>query len=196
MQYITRSSSSVQQPRSKQKIILIVTVLLVILGVASLLWAKSSNKAKINQTGATQQSLIPVTDKTYNGKYVSFTYKGIYKEKSHLLKDPGVEQTLLKANTSYDKTLAIEVQPMPANGMAADSGYLYRQMHPELYRQQSIPVAGSSSVEWIKQDGTEETLYIPHGQSYAVLSLSLSGTNNIAGLDNEVASVVQSFEWK
>ena len=195
MQYGVRQSRS--QPRSHRKWWIAASIVIVagIVTALFMVWALSGNSAKITQS-VTSPHLTPVAYKTYNGKYISLQYMNIYQQKTASTEGPGLEQTLLRADTSYEKTLAIGVQPMLEGGISADSGYQYRQQHPDLYQSQQITVAGAPATEWLKNDGTEQTVYIGHGTKYAVISFSLDRTNDTAGLPAEVTALLQSFSWK
>ena len=195
MQYVVRQSQP--KPKSRRKwliLAIIIAAIAVVVGIF-IFWARSSDTGKINQAETAPQS-APVTYKTYNGKYVTLQYKSIYQQKTKSTEGTNFEQSLLRANTSYEKTLAIEVQPIPLGGTTADSGYLYRQQHPELYQSQQVTVAGATATKWVKTDGTEQTIYIPHGNQYAVISFNLDRTNDTAGLADEVTALLQSFIWK
>jgi hypothetical protein len=187
-------ANSQRSPRRKY-VWLGVVGLILLLALAFYLWSSSSNQGNIsNASNGKPAAAVP--DKTFVSQYVTFIYKGTYQQKSRLVK-PGVEQTLLKANTSFDKTLAIEIQPLPSSGgLAADSGYSYRQLHPELYQSQPITLDGAAATEWIKNDGKEQTIYQTHGGEYVVISFSLSSTNDIGSLPAEVSAMLQTFHWK
>lgn len=194
MQYATRPLKPTSKRRRDWKLWTGVSIVLVIGLVVFSIWAFSGNQAKI-----TPSDSVPRTNQaayqSYKSNYLSLTYKGIYQQKSRVVQD-GVEQTLLRADTTYEKTLAIEVQPLPPSGVSADSGYNYRQSHPDLYQAQQIIVAGAPATKWIKNDGTEQTIYLSHDDHYAVLSFSLARTNDTSGLPDEVAAVLRSFHWK
>lgn len=195
MEYYNAPQSAKPKRRRKWLIWLIILIALVVLIAIAVLWATSTQKATITQSGASSSPRAPGF-KTYQSQYISLQYSDSYKQKSHLVQNPGVEQTLLRANTSYEKTLAIEVQPLPTGGIAGDSGFQYRQMHPELYDVQQTTLGGGPATQWSKKDGTEITIYSSHGAQYVVLSFSIANTNDTHGLSDEVAAVMQSFFWK
>jgi hypothetical protein len=195
MSYSSYQPSTVQRSPRRKYIWLAAAGFILLLVLAFFLWSSSDNKANIsNQSSGKTAAAVP--DKTFNSQYVTFIYKGTYLQKSRTTQ-PGVEQTLLKASTTFDKTLAVEIQPLPSSGgLGADSGYSYRQLHPELYTSQQITLDGAPATEWVKNDGKERTIYQVHGSSYVVISFSLSSTNDIAGLPAEVSAMLQSFHWK
>jgi hypothetical protein len=196
MSYSLNSQHSQRTPRRKGRLLLIVGLVLIAVIVTGIVWANSGNKATINNPNNVAPVVRAAAFKPYVGKYVSFQYQDIYQEKARDNSLPGVEQILLRANTSYEKTIAIEVQPLPQNGVAADTGYNYRQLHPELYLDQHITVAGSQATEWVKKDGAERTIYVLHGNQYAVISLSVDRTNDTSHLQDEETALLQSFHWK
>jgi hypothetical protein len=156
----------------------------------------SSNKAAITSSESGTGKTATVGNKIYDGKYVTFTYQGGYTVNLLPSHQPGVELAMLRDDTTYEKNLAVSVQPMPSGGITADSGYNYRATHLNLYSSQQVTVDGSTSTEWVKNDGTEQTIYIPHGNSYAVLAFSITESNDGSALPAEVTALLQSFRWK
>jgi hypothetical protein len=192
--YNTRTAPR-KSPRRRR--IILVCIVFAVLAIIGLLagWSFSTNKAAISST-STNSGAKTIAYKTYNGKFVTFRYSGGYSLKLLPSLKSDVEEATFTADTSYVKELAITVAPLPTGGLAADTGYYFRQTHPDLYYSQALRVAGSAATEWIRYDGTEQTIYIPNGNRYAVLAFSIAQTNDTSGLPSEVSALLQTFQWK
>lgn len=182
-----------KKPRRKLYIWVAILALLIIIVAGFFFW-DSSNKATISTNSITPAK--PLTDQTFNGHYITFVYHGGYDLKSHQLTS-GTETAMLKDDTTYEKLLSVRVEPNGGDKLSiSDSGYYLRQSRKDLYHSQQITVAGGSATEFIKNDGSEISVYIPVGSKYADLAFSISGTNDYSGLSDEVSALLQTFHWK
>lgn len=171
-----------------------IVLLLIILALGFHFW-DSSNKGAISPI--TAKTSKPLTAQTFDGHYVSFVYHGGYAVQSHQMASDSSETATLKDDTSYEKLLTVRVEPSGGDKLSqSDSSFFIRQSHPELYHSQQISVAGGPATEFIKNDGTEISIYIPVGPKYADLAFSISGSNDTSGLPDEVAALLQTFKWK
>jgi hypothetical protein len=133
-------------------------------------------------------------DKKLNGKYMSFQYSGKYSATDQGAKDNDLERYTLNADTHYDKRLLASVANLPDGKLEADGGYILRQKSTDLYKNRKFAVKGSSVDIWVKNDNTEQTAMIPHGNKVAVISLVTANPGD--DLTGEMNALLKTFEWK
>lgn len=155
-------------------------------------WAISPSVGDITRSTYRQTQGYPL--KTFSSKYVSFKYYGYYEARKLPPSGQDPEDYMLTANTDYDKRLAEEVSPMPSGGMANFSDYTYRRVTPQLYTGRSITVDGQAASEWIKNDGSEVTVFIPEKDYVVTLAFTTDSAED--QLQPEVSALLQTFQWK
>jgi hypothetical protein len=101
---------------------------------------------------------------------------------------------MLSADTTYEKRLSVAVSKLPNGSLDTDSAYNYRKTVPNLYTNQNITVDGSVSSEWVKNDGSEITIFIPKGDIVAMFSFSTD--SNADNLQPEANNLLKSFHWQ
>jgi hypothetical protein len=181
----------VAQARNRKRYLWMVGVVLIIGGLL-FWWAASGNQATIS-AGSAAQKATPVGAKQFDGKYMTFSYSGEYVIKPLQAQPPDLELYMLSADTQYSKQLAVSVT---TGSITQDTAYLLRQSQPNVYASHQQVVDGVSATVWVKKDGSEQTIFIPHGNIFALLSFSIAGTNADGQLTPEVNSLLASFQWK
>ena len=185
-----------QRPKSNRRRIItlaVVVVVVTILAAVGIFWSMSGNQATIN-TPPAKKAATPVTDQLYNGKYVEFSYKGVY----HVSKPKNIgddlEVATFTADTDYDKSLAVEVSPLPDSKLENNSGYNYRKNTPNTYTSRTLAVDGGTAVVYTKGQ-SEQTAFIQYGNKIVVLSFTTT-PGNFDNLQPEVDALLQTFHWK
>lgn len=169
-----------------------VTLLLVVVG-SGIMWASSSNQGKIVAFSPKNPVYIPA-NKDFTSAYMTFTYDGNYKPHQLPATDNDLENTILSADKNYDKRLAVSVSKLSGGQLNSNSAYNLRASQTDAYSSHQVTVSGGAATVWTKNDGSEQTAFIPYGDKIAVLSFSTSGT--AGNLSPEVVAVLASFRWK
>jgi hypothetical protein len=169
----------------------IVVVIAVIVGL--IIWARTPTLGRILSPPPLKG---PTTyyDKKLDGRYMSFQYSGKYSASDQGAKDNDLERYALNADTHYDKRLLASVANLPDGKLESDGGYILRQKSTELYKNRKFVVSGNSIDVWVKNDNTEQTAMIPHGNKVAVISFVT--TNPGDDLTGEMNALLKTFEWK
>jgi hypothetical protein len=177
----------------KQKKLIIGSVLglfiIIIAGLAA--WGLRSNNGTVTPVNTASSQPLP-TYTTLNDSYIHFQYLSAYTIKSLPAQTPDLDLYTLSANTIYPKELAVLVQ---ASNYHLMSGYILRASLPNTYHNSTIQVDGQSSIIWYKDDGSEETVFIPHGTLTAVLSFSIPAGEGGTTLSQEVSTLLSTFHW-
>lgn len=182
--------------RSKRKLYVsgaIATFLLVVAVGSGILWASSSNQGQISAPSPKNPVYAPA-NKDFNGAYMSFTYAGNYQAHQLPATDNDLENVMLSANPNYDKRLAVSVSKLSGGQLDTNSAYILRASQTAVYSSQKVPVTDGIATIWTKNDGLEQTVFIPHGDKVAVLSFSIGG--RVDNLTPEVTDLLASFRWK
>lgn len=105
-----------------------------------------------------------------------------------------LETYMFSMDTGYTKQLAVEVAELPGGNLDNDSAYNYRKSAPELYSAETITVDGQEASEWVKNDGSEITVFIPKGGIVATLAFTTGDPTD--HLQPEVSTLLKTFSWK
>jgi hypothetical protein len=168
-------------------------VVLVIAVIAIAVWGKTPRLGIIKNPSVTNS---PTTyyDKKLNGTYISFQYSGKYMEKNDGPKDNYLERYTLSADTHYDKRIQASVIDLPDGKLESNGDYLYRMKSGSVYTARKIEIHGTVVNVWVKNDGTEQTAFITHGNKAASISfVTASGNDNVTG---EMDALLETLQWK
>lgn len=177
----------------KKQYVAIPVVVLVVAVAGVIAWSSAGNKGQISDTRAsTPVRLAAYQD--YNGSYMSFRYASKYQVQKLPAADNNLELATLTANTVFEKKLAVSVAKAEDGTLNANSAYILRKSHPELYSAQTLTVDGAPATAYTKNDGLEETIFIPRGNKVAMFSFSTAGT--VDNLSAEANELLASFTWK
>ncbi len=156
-------------------------------------WAMTTNRGtvltppdRVVKHGPASQQL--------DGIYISFAYNGIYELKKQPSTPNDVEMYYLTANTNYEKHLAVDVSRLPGGSLDNYVSYTARDSRKDVYTKQDITVDGGPATEFVKNDTTERTVFVPHGDK--VLTLSFVSASVLDDSQSEVNSLLSSFHWK
>lgn len=178
--------------RSKwKKFAISLAILLVIVGVFYL-WSNSSNKGDV-YLAPQQSNHTSTTTKQFSDTYLSFTYSSEYDQKKLTAGGPIIESYILSADTTYTKQISVEIV---SPNLSANPDYTSRASQPNLYTAQKITVAGSPATMYVKDDASERTIFIPHGNVAVMLSFSIEASNATGALADESQAALNSLAWK
>lgn len=140
------------------------------------------------------QLTTPHTSNTLDGTYISFEYNGKYTAREDVPRNENIEMYTLYADTRYDKRILASVATLPDGRLETYAAYIYRQKATNVYASRKVQVAGSTVDVWTKNDGTEQTAFIPHNDKVAVISFVTTNTSD--QLTGEMDSLLKTFQWK
>lgn len=156
-------------------------------------WSLSRNEGQINDTAVAAQTRLPPY-LSYDGTYITFRYASKYQVEKLPVADKNLELATLTANTVFGKKLAVSVAKTEDGTLDTNSAYILRKSHQDLYSVRSIKIDGGQAAAYTKNDGLEETVFIPRGDKVAMFSFSTTGT--VDDLKAESETVLESFQWK
>lgn len=154
-------------------------------------WALSINRGTVTPTP--DRSADTPTIKHLAGSYLSFNYSSIYSVDPAHLGTNELEAYNLTTATSYEKHVAIAVTRLTVP-LDQDTDYSSRKTHPELYTQQSLITPAGTAVEFIRQDGTERTVFLTHGTMVA--SLAFVSMSKLDDVQSEITTMLDTVQWE
>jgi hypothetical protein len=160
-----------------------------------IVWATSPHQGKVAPSTApetNEQALAP--DKTLDSAYMTFQYSGKYLMKNEGPANNDLEVYRLNADTHYDKQIIASVSNLPDGQLGSYGNYIYRKIHTDLYGVRKERVAGTEVEVWVKNDGTEQTVMIPHGNVVATITFATASSSD--QLTREVDALLSTFRWK
>lgn len=169
---------------------LAIPLLVVTLVIAAVVMAihnlNSPAQGSINQTPlATADKTNPYAQPgNYKGKYISFSYPARYKKVPSKLTGSYLEVADYHSTDDSSKQISIGVY---RGDFSSDSGFIYRQRHKELYKENDSRLGS----EFLKLDGTEDTFFIEHNG----LLTTISTTAPYGGITGETLFVASSLKW-
>lgn len=177
----------------RKRNILLVIIALLICAAVIFVWSTSGNKGQIDPVPLTKQP-TRISDKTFDGKYISFRHSGKYIPHTIAAKDQDLEISMLNANTTYDKSIAVAVSQLPGGQLTANSAYNLRASQTSLYTSRKVAVGDDTAIVWVKNDNTEQTAIIAHAGKVAVLAFTTARASD--NLQSEVDNLLATFVWK
>ncbi len=180
----------------KRSILIIVIILLVGIVAWLVMWMLQPSKGTVtlHSTSNSSQTSPTYTSKILDGTYLTFSYSSKYTVKNEGAKNNDLEVYRLSADTHYNKQILASVSNLPDGKLTSDSAYIYRKLHTDLYTPRVIQVANLSVDVWVKNDGTEQTVMIPHGDKVATFAFLTA--SSIDNLSQEVDALLSTFRWK
>ncbi|HXY18003.1 MAG TPA: hypothetical protein VEH48_01105 [Candidatus Nitrosopolaris sp.] len=175
--------------RLKSKYAIPGVILLVIVGLIVLVVRSLSAPAvgSVSQTPPSQsQPTVPYNQPgTYKGQYVSFSYPAHYRPTPTGLSGSYLETVVYSSTDQSQKKIDVGISK---GSPSTDGSVIYRQQHPELYRENTSAIW----LEFIKLDGTEDTFFLQHGN----LEASVSVSSPYGDLGSDALYVASSLRWR
>ncbi len=174
------------------KLISVAIVAVIIVG-GLVWWSRSSTSGTVTiRRPATLDAAA--LGKTLDGTNFSLKYPNSYAKRVLPAKDNDIELYELRANTVYDKRLAVEITHLPTAVLTDDGSYNFRKVHPEDYQERLLNTQAGDAHIMIKSDGKEQTAFMIHNGKLATLAFVTDGAAD--QLTSEVDQVVASVRWK
>lgn len=179
----------------KMKYIGISISIVLVLGIIAgfVMWSHSPNKGRI-LTPQPAKGPSTYNDKKLVGTYMSFQYSGKYIVRNEAATNGDLERYTLSADTHYDKRILASVANLPDGKLESNGAYIFRQKSSNIYTSRKVTVDEGTVNVWVKNDGTEQTAMLPHGDKVAVVSLITAGTSD--DLNTEMDALLKTFQWK
>lgn len=135
--------------------------------------------------------------KTYNGKYVTFSYPDGFTEKTFdtPVKDPMVERLFLARSDVEGEKIALVVQALSGSPLTEYSAYRLREMRSDEYSEEKIRKDGLNITLFSKTTPVHEVGAFFEQAGMAV-SLVVSSPTSIEGLRDALMTIVESLRWQ
>lgn len=148
-------------------------------------------------TVVTERNIDEEKKKTqYEGKYLTFLYETVYKEKSHTLpvKGPIKESIFLSSSDLEGKKLAIVVEERENGDFEASPGFQIRLHKPKEYERKDISITGYKGVLFIKNTVVFEQTFFLHDGNF-VVTLSVTSPMSGEALGQELSDCIDSLRF-
>lgn len=173
-------------------------VLFIIVGYFFWHLMNEKNTGKVRQGGKEQSSLDKNQDlRLYTGKYLKFSYKGIYQERAHSIDEssPLRESVFLTTSDYEGKKIAVTVASRGTNDLSQDPSFQMRSNKPEeyqksLFSQLALPFSGVFFEK--NTQPFEVTAFF--SQKNSIVSISVISLFGIDGLKSELSDLIKSLE--
>lgn len=176
-------------------------ILLLLFGIAYIIWLYLQKPVVADiRVGAREPSadMDKVKEqKQYHGRYVTFTYPGVYEEKVHTTPNEGSvkESIFLSATDLEGQKIAVVVEEREIGNFEESPSFQMRLLKSQEYGKEPIAINGFKGFLFKKNTQVfEETAFVR--KENFIISVSLSSPMNIEGLNKELIDVLQSLEWK
>lgn len=126
--------------------------------------------------------------KQYDGKYISFSYPSGFQPVDVPLTGSYLEVARMVGVGSSSSLISLG---LVREKLDNDSGFHYRQNHPEIYERQST--ASGSAAFIAHQNGFERTIFITHNDLVLSVSASDPHGKDLAAVQN---TAINSLKWK
>lgn len=179
----------------KQKILLLIIGVSVVVITAIIFWLQSGNSGQITQSNQQQKQAVATGTKQLDTQYVTLDYPAQYQARKLDQAGDDLEIHDLSASTTYTKKVSVSISNLPGNSLTNNSAYLLRKSYTDKYRQREINPTQLTAEVWVSRDNTEQTVFITQNGRVAVLAFVQAG-GDAAQLTQEIDKVIASFRWK
>lgn len=185
--------------RHRKKMVIFVVLLSLMVGFV-LIWyfLRAPAKGNVHTVIQKQQDSFDENQekRLYKGKFVEFSYRALYAEKSHEIADKGPiqERIWLTAPDVEGRKIAIVVAKREGNDLSSEPSYSMRHNDQATYR--STPLKGMDF------DGVVFTNHVAPFEVVAffrrggfIISVSLTSLFKSEGLDTELFQILKSLRF-
>lgn len=134
--------------------------------------------------------------KTYQGKYLTFSYPGDYQELTHITskEKPIRENIFLSATDLEGQKIAVVVEERETGNFEESPSFQMRLLKPKEYKKELISEDGFTGFLFSKNTQVfEETAFVR--KENFIISVSLSSAMTIEGLNKTFMDILRSLEW-
>ncbi len=146
-------------------------------------------------------STTPLPDNTLKGTYIRFAYPAQFSQIVTSIDDPAhwIETYVIRRPVSLQNgpsmTLAVEVAKLPVGGLGEDSSYRMRQLKNTVYTASQTTVNGEAATMMTKADGSEKTLFWPHGTLELTVAMSTQQGGALKDITGVMDVVLKNLRW-
>lgn len=135
--------------------------------------------------------------KQYQGKYLTFSYPGIYVEKAHEIPidGPVKESIFLSAADFEGKKIAIVVEERAGGDLEASPSFQMRADKPKEYDQEPVSVDGFSGFLFKKNTQVFERTFFLQSEDF-VISISTTSPISAESLEQGLFAVIGSLRFR
>lgn len=186
-----------------KRIVIIALAVLCAAGVGALvIFANQPSRgtAKIVQNDADTKKTAEPTPSVFDGRYLSFTYRGNYVVKTHDTDDRAdaviLESAYISETSAISKKIGLTVRHLPTRNADDDPDYTMRRQNPDRYRMDTFDIDGKQGASFtsVDQGAFEKTFFVRHGDMMVSLTLGSPGAED-GKLDAEADALVGSIRW-
>lgn len=181
--------------------IYVTLILLLLFGIVYLIWFYLQKPVVADiRVGARKPSADmdkAKEPKQYYGRYLTFTYSGVYEEKVHTTPEEGPvkESILLSATDLEGQKIAIVVEEREGGDFETSPSFQMRLLKPKEYEKEPIMTNGFRGFLFKKNTQVfEETAFVR--KENFIITVSLTSPMNIDGLNMELMNVLRSLKWE
>lgn len=156
--------------------------------------------------GVIRTGALPVKDedfeqgkerKYFAGEHLSFSYQGMYTEKSHSLpvSGPIKESIFLSAADFEGRKIAVVVEERAGGSLDASPSFQMRVNDPKTYERSSLKKNNLGTVLFTKNSPVfEQTAFFQKND--LVVSIAVTSPLRLDALPGDLEDIFQDFEWK
>ena len=135
--------------------------------------------------------------KQYEGKYLTFSYPGIYAEKAREtpVNGPVKESIFLSAADFEGRKIAIIVEQREESNFEVSPSFQMRLLHPKTYARTSIGWEDLDGVLFTKNSQVFEQTAFFQKKNF-ILSISTTSPLRIDTLREDLENILRNLEWK
>jgi hypothetical protein len=186
-----------KQPKKKTFVLIAVAVgVLCAISLGLHLLSTPSTGTVTKSDDAASKPAVPVeTSQNLTGKHFTLAYNSTYKDVNNISDQDksALEQYRLIAKAGGTVSAAVSVHPLPAGGLAEDSGYIYRVRHPDLYAETKEHHGTVDATIMRSTDGNEATAFIVRGPYLATISVTSANLTTTA--NDALVALLSNYSW-
>ncbi len=128
-----------------------------------------------------------------SGLKIEFEYPTAFDTVSQVKNDPlAVEQYNISSQKSYERSITVNVRPLPSGQLDEDSSYRFRALNTAEYRPKVEQVSGTPAVVMAKMGDGEQTLFWPSQGHVVTISVTSSHPqDDVVAIMNTVRSTLR-----
>lgn len=151
---------------------------------------------RVVQKASTEDRDSAQNPKQYQGKYLTFSYPGVYVEKAHETPTSGPikESIFLSAADFEGRKIAIVVEEREARDFETSPAFQMRSDKPKEYGQETVSASGFDGFLFKKNTQVFERTFFLHSGDF-IISISVTSPISAEGLDQGLFAVISSVRF-
>lgn len=153
-------------------------------------------EVRVGKKAPTEDRDSAKKQKQYQGKYLTFSYPGIYAEKTHeiFVDGPVKESIFLSAADIEGRKIAVTVEEREGGDFEASPSFQMRSDKPTEYDQEPVSIGGQSGFLFKKDTYMFERIFFLHSEDF-VISISATSPFSAENLEQELFSIIGSIRF-